>query len=73
VPSVAFEDEAQLAGAGDEEVGRAILVAESVTADDDRVGPARDQAGNVLDDDRLAEDVPPRMLRIVPLGDFHIS
>ena len=31
------------------------LVAEGVTADDDRVGPAGDQAGDVLDDDRLAE------------------
>jgi hypothetical protein len=53
---LAFPDEAQLARAGDDEVGRAILIAISVTADHDRVGPARDQAGHVLDDDRLAED-----------------
>ena len=46
----------QLAGAGDEEVGRLILVAEGVAADDDRVGPARDQPRHVLDHDRLAED-----------------
>ncbi len=46
----------QLAGAGDAEVGRVILVAEGVTADDDRVGPARDQARDVGDHDRLAED-----------------
>ena len=46
----------QLAGAGHHEVGRLILVAEGVAADDDRVGPARDQPRHVLDHDRLAED-----------------
>src|SRR3546814_8542688 len=52
----AFEDQAQLAGAGDAEVGRAILVAEGMAADDDRVGPAGDEAGDVLHHDRFAED-----------------
>ena len=46
----------QLALARDLEVGRLILVAEGVAADDDRVGPAGDQPRDVGDDDRLAED-----------------
>src|SRR3546814_8942333 len=50
-----FEDQAQLAGAGDAEIGRLILVAECVTADDDRVGPAGDEARDVLHHDRFAE------------------
>src|ERR1019366_10729789 len=50
--------EGQLARPGDHEVGRAILIAEGVTADDDRLGPAGNQAGDVRDDDRLAEDDP---------------
>src|SRR3546814_8227582 len=53
---LAFEHHAQLAGAGDAEVGRAILVAEGMAADDDRVGPAGDEAGDVLHHDRFAED-----------------
>ena len=52
----AVEHEAQLAGAGDQGVGGAILVTEGVAADDDRLGPARHQTGHVLADDRLAED-----------------
>ena len=52
----AFEYQAQLAGAGDDNVGRAVLVAESMTADDDRVSPAWNQPGDVLDDNRFAED-----------------
>ena len=40
----------------DLEVGGAVLVAERVTADDDRLGPARHQPRHVADDDRLAED-----------------
>ena len=43
-------------GLVDLEVGRAVLVTECVTADDDRLGPARNQARHVLDDDRCAED-----------------
>ena len=46
----------QLALAGKFEIGRAILVAESMAADDDRLCPARHKAGHVLHDDRLAED-----------------
>src|SRR3546814_13346664 len=49
-------DHAQLAGTGHPEVGRLILVAERVTADDDRVGPARNETRDVVDHDRLAED-----------------
>lgn len=45
-----------LAGAGDLEVCGAVLVAECVTADDDRLGPARNESRNVGDDDRCAED-----------------
>src|SRR5690349_4348015 len=46
----------QLARPGDPEIGRLILVAESVTTNNDRIGPTRDQARDILDDDRLAED-----------------
>ena len=46
----------QLAGAGDEEIGGAILVAEGMAADDHRLGPARYIARDVLADDRLTED-----------------
>ncbi len=53
---LAFEDEAQLAGAGDQRVLGAVLVTESVTADDDGIGPAGDEARNVVDHDRLTED-----------------
>ncbi|CDX59859.1 NADP-dependent isocitrate dehydrogenase (modular protein) [Mesorhizobium plurifarium] len=53
---LADELDRQLALAGEAEVGGAILVAEGVTADDDRLGPARHQARHVLHDDRLAED-----------------
>ena len=61
----------QLARTRHLEVGRAILVTEGVTADDDRVGPARNQAGDVLDHDRLAEndaaqDVADRAVRRLP-------
>ena len=44
------------AGAGHLEVGGLVLVAVGVTADDDRLRPARHEAGDVGDDDRLAED-----------------
>ena len=42
--------------AGEAEVGRAVLVAEGVAADDDGPGPAGDEARDVAADDRLAED-----------------
>ncbi|EEY04764.1 NADP-dependent isocitrate dehydrogenase [Brucella melitensis bv. 3 str. Ether] len=53
-----FTDELdrQCALAGELEVSRAVLVAESMAADDDRLGPARHEARHVLADDRLAED-----------------
>ncbi len=53
-----FADELdrQRALAGELEVGRLVLVAEGMTADDDRLGPAGDEARHVLADDRLAED-----------------
>src|SRR5699024_2484723 len=47
-----------LAGSGDAEVGGPVLVAERVTADDDRLGPARDVPRHVRDDDRGTEDRP---------------
>ena len=46
----------QRALAGELDVGGAVLVAIGVAADDDRLGPARNQARHVLADDRLAED-----------------
>lgn len=49
-------DELELARLGDDNVGRAVLVTERVAADDDGLGPAGDGLGNLLDDDRLAED-----------------
>ena len=48
--------ERQRALAGDDEVGRAVLVAEGVTADHDRLRPARHEPRHVADHDRLAED-----------------
>ena len=56
VPSSPTNLMRQLALAGELEVGGAVLVAEGVAADDDRLGPARHQARHVLADDRLAED-----------------
>ena len=46
----------QRALARDHQVGGAVLVAEGVTADHDRLRPARHQARHVGDHDRLAED-----------------
>src|SRR6202011_437172 len=42
--------------AGNLEIGRAILVAECVAADDDRPRPAGHEARNILANNRLAED-----------------
>ncbi|MNU95002.1 hypothetical protein D3C71_850050 [compost metagenome] len=68
-----FTDELdrQLALAGELEIGCLVLVAESVTADNDRLGPAGNEARNVLADDRLAEDdaaqnVADRAVRALP-------
>ncbi len=52
------EGERQLARAGNDHVGGAVLVAERVAADHDRLGPAGHQARDVGDHDRLAEDDP---------------
>ena len=43
----ALEHQAQLAGARHLEIGRAILVAKGVAANDDRLGPAGDEARDV--------------------------
>lgn len=48
--------ELELSWPGGDEVRRAVLVAESVTADDDGLDPAGDGLGNALEDDGLAED-----------------
>ena len=53
---LADELDGQRALAGEGEVGGAVLVAEGMAADDDRLGPAGNQARHVLADDRLAED-----------------
>src|SRR4029078_9197891 len=55
VAVLAFPLDRELAGARDQEIGRLVLVAECVTADDDRVGPARDDPRHVGDDDRFAK------------------
>ena len=52
---LADEFHRQRALAGELEVGGAVLVAEGVAADDDRLGPARHQPRHVLADDGLAE------------------
>ncbi len=51
-----------------DQVGRPVLVAEGVTADHDRLGPARDQARHVRDHDRLAEDDPAEDVPDRPVG-----
>ncbi len=55
---VAGERDGQLARAREVEIGGPVLVAEGVTADHDRPGPARHQAWHVAADDRLAENHP---------------
>lgn len=50
------EDHGQLAGAGGNEVLCAVLVAKGVTADDDGLLPAGNEAGDAVEDDGLAED-----------------
>src|SRR5262249_13648129 len=55
---VADEREIKLALARHPKIGGAVLVAEGVATDDDRLGPARHQPWHVLADDRLAEDHP---------------
>src|SRR5690606_1054124 len=55
---LADELDGELAFPGKLEVGRAVLIAIGVAADDDRLGPAGHEPRHVLADDRLAEDHP---------------
>ncbi len=55
---VAFETDREAALAGRLEVGRPVLVAVGVAADDDRLRPAGHEPRHVPADDRLAEDDP---------------
>ncbi len=52
------------------EVRRAVLVAEGVAADNDRIRPARDQPRHVRNDDRLAEDAAAKDVADRPIGRF---
>ena len=52
----AFEFHRQLARAGKQKVGGAVLITECMPADDDRFCPARHQPRHVGTDDRLAEN-----------------
>ena len=47
------KDHRQLARAGNDEIGGAILIAKSVAADDDRLRPARHQARHVFAEQRI--------------------
>jgi hypothetical protein len=51
-----LEVEGELTSAGDDKVGRAVLVAESMTTNADGLGPSGDGLGDVLEDDGLTED-----------------
>ena len=53
---LAFEADGQTALPGDYEIGRAVLIAIGVAADDNRLRPTGDETRHVLADDRLAED-----------------
>jgi len=48
-------DQLELTGAGDDTVLGTVLVTESVTANNNGLGPARDQAGNAGDNNGLTE------------------
>ena len=50
-----LEHHLEMTRARHEEIGRAVLVTKGVTADDDRLGPAGDQARHVGHNDRLTE------------------
>jgi hypothetical protein len=56
LPVLTRELDRQLALAGNAEIGRLVLIAEGVAADDDGVCPARDDPRDVADDNRLTED-----------------
>ena len=49
------EDQLELTSAGDDTVLGTVLVTEGVTANNNRLGPARDQAGNAGNDNGLTE------------------
>lgn len=49
-------DQLELTGARDDPVGGTVLVTEGVTADNDGLGPARDETGDGGNDDGLTED-----------------
>ena len=51
-----LEGHGEGAGAGDEEVGGAVLVAVGVAADHDGLGPGGHEAGDVLADDGLTDE-----------------
>src|SRR5262249_30132312 len=53
---VANEGEIKLTLAGYQEIGGAVLVAVSMAADDDRLGPSRHEPRHILANDRLAKD-----------------
>jgi len=72
LPSVADEFERQRALGRELEIGRAVLVAVGMAADDDRLGPSRTRRGTFLQMIGSRRMVPPRMLRMVPFGDRHI-
>lgn len=49
-------DQLEPTGTRDDSVGGTVLVTEGMTADDDGLGPARDETGDGGDDDGLTED-----------------
>ena len=51
-----LEGHGELALGRSDKVLASVLVTESVSSDDDGLGPARNGTGNVVDDDRLTED-----------------
>ena len=59
--------------AGEAEIGGAVLVAVGVAADDDGLVQPGTRRGTLRQMIGSRKMTPPRMLRIVPLGLFHIS
>ena len=51
-----LEGHCEFAGHFGAEIGRSVLITKRVSADDDGLGPAGDQSGDVRDNDRLSED-----------------
>ena len=67
-PVFADEFQGQLALAGKFEIGRFILVTIGMTAHDNRLGPTGHKAGDVLTDDRLAENHAAQNVTDRPVG-----